>query len=80
MSGIELAECNPKIQLFVNVQNAREVRDRVMKAELPCAVLNPKFVNFPIAFSKKSSNLKFFFIYFSRLLMNFKFLLLSRLL
>ena len=42
----KFAECNPILLFFVNVENGREVKERVMKAELPCAALNPHYVKY----------------------------------
>ncbi|KZS05335.1 EKC/KEOPS complex subunit Tprkb [Daphnia magna] len=37
-------ECEPKLLLFKNVTNAGEIRERIMKASLPCAAINPRYV------------------------------------
>ncbi|XP_057368771.1 EKC/KEOPS complex subunit Tprkb-like [Daphnia carinata] len=41
---LSFKEYEPKLLLFKNVTNAGEVRERIIKANLPCAAINPRYV------------------------------------
>ena len=52
-------ECEPKILLFKNVTNAAEIRERIMKANFPCAAINPRYVRILILHCKCCVNTEF---------------------
>ncbi|KAI9550649.1 hypothetical protein GHT06_004420 [Daphnia sinensis] len=41
---LSFKECEPKLLLFKNVTNTGEIREKIMKANLPCAAINPRYV------------------------------------
>ena len=43
-SQIIITECKPKLLLFRNVRNSPEIRSKIIKAEVPAAFINPRYV------------------------------------
>lgn len=41
-----LIQCQPEVLYFQDVKNSKEILQRAMKGDLPCAFLNPQLVSF----------------------------------
>lgn len=45
VSTRNISQCTPNILYFADVKNTKEILERAMKGDLPCAFLNPNLVS-----------------------------------